>query len=159
MIRPTLHHFGQVIQHDNPPTSLPPKGPGHCTLLDAGSGDPDLLTVKAVKTIQTATMLLVDDQVSDAVLALATPSARVLRVGKRNASQATPQAFIEKIIIMAVSEGEQVVHLKGGDPFVWGRSSEEITHLRAAGVSVSVGEVPQGFLALKLSQNQPQTRH
>ena len=159
MTRPTLHHFGQVIHHDGSKTTPAPKGPGHCTLLGAGAGDPKLLPIKTVKAIQAATMLLVDEQVSDAVVALATPSARVVRVGKRPASRATAQTFIEKIIIMAVREGEQVVHLKGGDPFAMGRGGEEITHLQAAGVSVSVGEALQGFLALKMSQNPVITRH
>lgn len=159
MTRPTLHHFGQVIHHEDTPPKQAQKGPGHCTLLGAGQGDPGLLPIKTVKAIQTATMLLVDEQVSEAVVALATPSARIVRVGRRPVSQATAQAFIEKLIIMAVREGEQVVHLKGGDPFVLGRGGEEITHLQAAGVSVSVGDIPQGFLALKMSQNCQTTAH
>ena len=112
--------------------------PGHCTLVGAGPGDPDLLTVKAVKAIQSATVLLVDDLVSDEVVALAPPSARIVRVGKRGGCQSTPQAFIEKLILMAVREGEHVVRLKGGDPFVFGRGGEEVGHLQAAGVRVEV---------------------
>lgn len=152
MTRPTLHHFGQVIHHDDPQTQTVPKRPGHCTLLAVGPGDPGLLTANTVKTIQTATVLLVDDQVSEAVVALATPSARVVRVGGRPLNQATAQTFIEKIIIMAVREGNNVVHLTGGDRFFKGLGSEEITHLQAAGVSVRVGDTPQGFSASKMPQ-------
>ena len=138
MTQPTLGHFGQVIHHDGPQPKRQFTGPGHCTLVGAGPGDPDLLTVKAVKAIQSATMLLVDDLVSEAVVALAMPTARVIYVGKRGGCLSTPQAFIEKLIIMAVREGEQVVRLKGGDPFMFGRGGEEMAHLQAAGVSVGV---------------------
>ncbi|MFT4241209.1 MAG: uroporphyrinogen-III C-methyltransferase [Acidovorax sp.] len=111
---------------------------GRCTLVGAGPGDPELLTVKAVKAIQAATVLLVDDLVSDAIVALAAPGARVIHVGKRGGCKSTPQAFIEKLMLMAVNEGENVVRLKGGDPFIFGRGGEEVEHLRAAGVQVEV---------------------
>ncbi len=113
-------------------------GAGRCTLVGAGPGDPELLTLKALKAIQAATLLLVDDLVSDAIVALAAPGARVVHVGKRGGCQSTPQAFIEKLTIMAVREGETVVRLKGGDPFVFGRGGEETEHLRAAGIQVEV---------------------
>ncbi|WP_272971228.1 uroporphyrinogen-III C-methyltransferase [Comamonas terrigena] len=111
---------------------------GCCTLVGAGPGDPELLTVKALKAIQAATLLLVDDLVSPAIVAHAAPSARVVHVGKRGGCQSTPQAFIEKLMLMAVQEGENVVRLKGGDPFIFGRGGEEVEHLRAAGVEVQV---------------------
>ncbi len=111
---------------------------GRCTLVGAGPGDPELLTLKALKAIQAATLLLVDDLVSDAIVALATPGARIVHVGKRGGCQSTPQAFIEKLTVMAVHEGETVVRLKGGDPFVFGRGGEETEHLRAAGIEVTV---------------------
>jgi uroporphyrin-III C-methyltransferase len=112
--------------------------PGSCTLVGAGPGDPELLTIKALKAIQLATVLLVDDLVSDAIVALASPTARIIHVGKRGGCKSTPQAFIEKLTIMAVLEGETVVRLKGGDPFVFGRGGEEVEHLRAAGIAVTV---------------------
>lgn len=111
---------------------------GSCTLVGAGPGDPELLTIKALKAIQSATVLLVDDLVSDAIVAHASPSARIVYVGKRGGCKSTPQAFIEKLMLMAVREGESVVRLKGGDPFIFGRGGEEVEHLRAAGVQVSV---------------------
>jgi uroporphyrin-III C-methyltransferase len=118
-------------------TPLPP-GPGSCTLVGAGPGDPELLTIKALKAIQAATVLLVDDLVSEGIVGLASPSARIIHVGKRGGCKSTPQAFIEKLILMAVREGETVVRLKGGDPFVFGRGGEEVEHLQAAGVPVNV---------------------
>ncbi|WP_312784897.1 uroporphyrinogen-III C-methyltransferase [Acidovorax temperans] len=111
---------------------------GQCTLVGAGPGDPELLTIKALKAIQAATVLLVDDLVSDAIVAHASPSARIVHVGKRGGCKSTPQAFIEKLMLMAVNEGENVVRLKGGDPFIFGRGGEEVEHLRAAGVPVTV---------------------
>jgi uroporphyrin-III C-methyltransferase len=117
-------------------SSLPARG--QVTLVGAGPGDPDLLTLKAVKAIQQATVLLVDDLVNDAVLAHASPSARIVHVGKRGGCKSTPQSFIEKLMITAAQEGEIVVRLKGGDPFLFGRGGEEIEHLQAAGIPVSV---------------------
>jgi len=111
---------------------------GSVTLVGAGPGDPELLTLKAVKAIERATVLLVDDLVSDAILAFAPSSARIVHVGKRGGCKSTPQAFIEKLMIMAAREGETVVRLKGGDPFIFGRGGEEVEHLRAAGLQVQV---------------------
>ncbi|MDP1953914.1 MAG: uroporphyrinogen-III C-methyltransferase [Polaromonas sp.] len=111
---------------------------GHCTLVGAGPGDPELLTLKALKAIQTATVLLVDDLVSDEIVAFAKPGARIVHVGKRGGCKSTPQEFIEKLMIMAVREGENVVRLKGGDPFIFGRGGEEVEHLQAAGIEVTV---------------------
>jgi len=112
--------------------------PGRCTLVGAGPGDPELLTLKALKAIQAATVLLVDDLVSDGIVAFARPEARIVYVGKRGGCKSTPQAFIEKLMIMAAREGENVVRLKGGDPFIFGRGGEEVEHLRAAGLEVEV---------------------
>jgi len=117
-------------------TSLNPNG--QCTLVGAGPGDPELLTLKALKAIQAATVLLVDDLVSDEIVAYANPEARIVHVGKRGGCKSTPQEFIEKLMIMAVREGENVVRLKGGDPFIFGRGGEEVEHLRAAGIEVQV---------------------
>jgi len=111
---------------------------GRCTLVGAGPGDPDLLTLKALKAIQAASVLLVDDLVSDAIVAHAAPTARIVYVGKRGGCKSTPQAFIEKLMLQAVQDGENVVRLKGGDPFIFGRGGEEVEHLRAAGIEVEV---------------------
>ena len=111
---------------------------GKCTLVGAGPGDPELLTLKAVRAIEEATVLLVDDLVSEGVVAFASPKARIVHVGKRGGCKSTPQAFIEKLMVMAAREGENVVRLKGGDPFIFGRGGEEVEHLRAAGIEVHV---------------------
>lgn len=111
---------------------------GSCTLVGAGPGDPELLTLKALRAIRAATVLLVDDLVSDAIVAQAAPGARIVHVGKRGGCKSTPQAFIEKLMLTAVRAGERVVRLKGGDPFIFGRGGEEAEHLRAAGVAVAV---------------------
>jgi uroporphyrin-III C-methyltransferase len=111
---------------------------GKVTLVGAGPGDPELLTLKALKAIQRATVLLVDDLVSDEIVAFAQPGARIVYVGKRGGCKSTPQAFIEKLMLMAAREGEDVVRLKGGDPFIFGRGGEEVEHLREAGIEVDV---------------------
>jgi uroporphyrin-III C-methyltransferase len=108
------------------------------TLVGAGPGDPELLTLKAVKAIQQATVLFVDDLVSEEIVAFSAPGARIVYVGKRGGCKSTPQAFIEKLMVMAAREGETVVRLKGGDPFIFGRGGEEVEHLQAAGIRVEV---------------------
>lgn len=118
--------------------STPDLRPGTVTLVGAGPGDPELLTLKAVRAIGSATVLLVDDLVNPAVLAHAQPSARIVHVGKRGGCRSTPQAFIHKLMLLAAREGEVVVRLKGGDPFVFGRGGEEIDGLRAEGIAVQV---------------------
>jgi len=111
---------------------------GSCTLVGAGPGDPELLTLKALKAIQRATVLLVDDLVNEAIVAHASPTARIVHVGKRGGCVSTPQSFIEKLMLTAVREGEHVVRLKGGDPFIFGRGGEEVAHLQEAGIHVEV---------------------
>ena len=108
------------------------------TLVGAGPGDPDLLTVKAVKALRRATVALVDDLVSPGVLRYLRRSARVVHVGKRGGCASTPQAFIHKLMIGEALRGERVVRLKGGDPFIFGRGGEECDALREAGVAVEV---------------------
>ncbi|MBE2263186.1 MAG: uroporphyrinogen-III C-methyltransferase [Burkholderiaceae bacterium] len=132
-----------------PPQTHPLYRPGTVTLVGAGPGDPELLTLKAVRAIEAATVLLVDDLVSDAVVAMASPDARVVHVGKRGGCKSTPQAFIEKLMLMAAQEGETVVRLKGGDPFIFGRGGEEVEHLRAQGLTVHVvNGITAGLAAL-----------
>jgi uroporphyrin-III C-methyltransferase len=80
----------------------------------------------------------VDDLVNDAVLEHANPRARIVHVGKRGGCKSTPQAFIDKLMLKAAREGEVVVRVKGGDPFIFGRGGEEVEHLRTEGVPVQV---------------------
>ena len=111
---------------------------GCVTLVGAGPGDPELLTIKAVRAIRRATVLLVDDLVGAGVLRHARRSARIVHVGKRGGCRSTPQAFIERLMLTEAQRGERVVRLKGGDPFVFGRGGEEAAHLRGAGIAVEV---------------------
>lgn len=130
---------------------------GKVTLVGAGPGDPELLTLKALRAIEAATVLLVDDLVSREVVAHAQKTARVVYVGKRGGCKSTPQAFIEKLMVMAAREGENVVRLKGGDPFIFGRGGEEVEHLRAAGVQVEVVNGITSGLAAATSLGVPLT--
>ncbi len=111
---------------------------GSVTLVGAGPGDPELLTLKAVKAIGSASVILVDDLVNDAVLAHAQTDARIVYVGKRGGCQSTPQAFIERLMIAEYKKGEAVVRLKGGDPMIFGRAGEELAALKAAGIPCTV---------------------
>jgi uroporphyrin-III C-methyltransferase len=130
---------------------------GKVTLVGAGPGDPELLMLKAVKAIQAASVILVDDLVNDAVLAHARPGTRIVHVGKRGGCKSTPQAFIEKLMLLAAREGDNVVRLKGGDPFIFGRGGEEIEALQAAGIEVQVVNGITAGLAALTSLNVPLT--
>jgi uroporphyrin-III C-methyltransferase len=110
---------------------------GKVFLIGAGPGDPDLITLKAVKALQTAEVILIDDLVNRALLAHA-PHARVVEVGKRGGCKSTPQHFINRMMIALATQGQTVVRLKGGDPFLFGRGGEEMQALRQAGVSVEI---------------------
>ena len=117
---------------------MSPKCAGKVYLVGAGPGDPDLLTLKAVKAMRAADVLLVDDLISDEILAYANASARIVHVGKRGGCKSTPQEFIERLMIAEAKQGRTVVRLKGGDPFVFGRGGEECESLRAAGLEVEI---------------------
>ncbi len=134
-----------------------PASRGCVTLVGAGPGDPELLTLKALKAIQAATVLFVDDLVNPAIVAMASPAARVVHVGKRGGCKSTPQSFIEKLMVTAAREGESVVRLKGGDPFIFGRGGEEVEALQAAGVQVAVVNGITSGLAAMSSLNVPLT--
>ena len=117
-------------------------------LVGAGPGDPDLLTLKAVKAIARAQVLLVDDLVSDEVLAHAAPSARIVHVGKRGGCKSTPQEFIERLMVAEARAGRVVVRLKGGDPMLFGRGGEECAALAEAGIPYEiVNGITAGFAA------------
>lgn len=108
-------------------------------LVGAGPGDPELLTLKAVKALQKATVVLVDDLVNPEILAMHCQSnTRIAWVGKRGGCQSTPQAFIGKLMVREALAGERVVRLKGGDPMIFGRATEEIDVIRAAGLELEI---------------------
>jgi uroporphyrin-III C-methyltransferase len=111
---------------------------GKVWLIGAGPGDPELLTLKAVRVLGLADVTLVDDLVNPAVLAHLREGARVVHVGKRGGCKSTPQAFIEKLLVAEAKRGHNVVRLKGGDPFMFGRGGEECAVLAAAGIECEV---------------------
>ena len=111
---------------------------GKVYLVGAGPGDMELLTLKAVRAIGEADVVLLDDLVNREVLRFARPQAQVIEVGKRGGCRSTPQAFIEKLMVRLARAGKTVARVKGGDPFVFGRGGEEMTALRARGLEVEV---------------------
>ena len=113
-------------------------GSGMVYLVGAGPGDPDLLTLKAVKALQRADVILIDDLAGDAVLEHANPAARIVHVGKRGGCKSTPQEFIERLMVAEAEAGRIVVRLKGGDPFIFGRGGEECEALRLANIRYEV---------------------
>ncbi|MES2149742.1 MAG: uroporphyrinogen-III C-methyltransferase [Pseudomonadota bacterium] len=126
-------------------------------LVGAGPGDPELLTLKAVRAIGAADVLLVDDLVNPEVLQHARADARIVHVGKRGGCQSTPQAFIERLMVAEARAGRCVVRLKGGDPFIFGRGGEERASLMAAGIEVEVVNGISSGLAAPASIGVPLT--
>ena len=106
-------------------------------LVGAGPGDPELLTLKAVRALREAEVVMLDDLVNPAILEHC-PQARVIRVGKRGGCRSTPQAFIQRLMLRHARQGRCVVRLKGGDPCVFGRGGEEAAWLQARGVEVEL---------------------
>lgn len=114
------------------------KAAGKVFLVGAGPGDVELLTLKAVRALESADIILIDDLVNREVLQFAKRDAKVIEVGKRGGCRSTPQAFIEKLLVKLAKDGERVVRLKGGDPFVFGRGGEEMLALREAGIDYEI---------------------
>jgi uroporphyrin-III C-methyltransferase len=111
---------------------------GKVYLVGAGPGDPDLLTVRAHRLISHAAVILHDDLVPPAILALASPQAEVASVGKRFGSTGATQSEINERMISSARHGLDVIRLKGGDPGIFGRLAEEIDALEAAGVPFEI---------------------
>ena len=111
---------------------------GTVSLVGAGPGDPDLLTVKALRLIQTAEIILHDDLVPQAILALASPHAEILNVGKRCGTKTITQEEINTLMIENARTNHSVVRLKSGDPLIFGRAAEELAALTEAGVAFQI---------------------
>jgi uroporphyrin-III C-methyltransferase/precorrin-2 dehydrogenase/sirohydrochlorin ferrochelatase len=111
--------------------------PGHVALVGAGPGDPELWTVRAVRRLEAADLVLYDSLVDAAALASHT-RARCFLVGKRAGRASVRQETINGLMIRAARQGKRVVRLKGGDPFVFGRGAEEALALAAEGIPVEV---------------------
>lgn len=110
---------------------------GKVSLVGAGPGDPELMTLKAVRALSEADVVLVDDLVNREVLVHA-PQAKIVDVGKRGGCQSTPQHFIHRMMIALAEQGSRVVRLKGGDPYLFGRGGEEMQALREAGIEADM---------------------
>jgi uroporphyrin-III C-methyltransferase/precorrin-2 dehydrogenase/sirohydrochlorin ferrochelatase len=119
-------------------TSTGPRATGEVWLVGAGPGDPELLTLKALRALQDADVILYDRLVSDAVLDLARRDAMRICVGKAAGSVGSTQDEINGLLIEHANQGKRVVRLKGGDPFVFGRGGEELEALAAARINFSV---------------------
>jgi uroporphyrin-III C-methyltransferase len=111
---------------------------GKVWLVGAGPGDPDLLTLRAARLVMQAELIVHDGLVDPAVLALARPSARLVSVAKRRSRHTLPQGEINALLVREALAGKDVVRLKGGDPFIFGRGGEEAEACRRAGVPVEV---------------------
>ncbi len=111
---------------------------GHVWLVGAGPGDPDLLTRKAEKLIRAATVIFYDALVGEGVLALAKPDTRLIYVGKRSGRHSKDQRSINALLVGAALAGERVVRLKGGDPSIFGRLTEEMDALNEHGIPYSI---------------------
>ncbi|MEM6586201.1 MAG: uroporphyrinogen-III C-methyltransferase, partial [Pseudomonadota bacterium] len=112
--------------------------PGTVYLVGAGPGDPDLLTLRAARLIERAEVLVHDGLVSDQILAMAPPSARLISVAKQRARHTLPQEDINKLLIREALQGRDVVRLKGGDPLIFGRGGEEADEVWAEGIAVEI---------------------
>jgi uroporphyrin-III C-methyltransferase len=111
---------------------------GKVYLIGAGPGDPDLLTVKALRLIQTAGVVLHDDLVPQAILDLASPGAEMVNVGKRCGTKNITQEEINARMIEGARDGKNVVRLKSGDPLIFGRAAEEMAALTEAGIPFEI---------------------
>lgn len=111
---------------------------GEVWLVGAGPGDPDLLTRKAEKLIRAASVVFHDALVGEGVLVLVPDHVRLVSVGKRSGRHSKDQKSIDALIVEAAQAGERVVRLKGGDPAIFGRATEELDACRAAGIAVRI---------------------
>jgi uroporphyrin-III C-methyltransferase len=130
---------------------------GGVWLVGAGPGDPELLTIKALKVLRIADVVVHDGLVSDEILDLAPARARRISVAKRKSRHSYSQDEINKMLVAFAREGLKVVRLKGGDPFIFGRGGEELEACREAGVACHVVPGVTAALAAGASAGAPLT--
>jgi len=107
-------------------------------LVGAGPGDPDLLTIKALRALQNADIILHDSLVGPEILRLAAEDAELIDVGKRCGKHSSPQTRINQLLVECARTGKRVVRLKGGDPMIFGRATEEMDALKAANIPFEI---------------------
>jgi uroporphyrin-III C-methyltransferase len=136
---------GRTMRLIDPPMLRPTRtghvprcGAAKVTLVGAGPGDPELLTLKAARVLQQASLVLYDHLVADAVLDLVPPEAVRLYVGKEASRHTLPQEAISSLMVRLAREGRPLVRLKGGDGYIFGRGGEEVQALAEAGVPFEV---------------------
>lgn len=133
------------------------KAPSLLTLVGAGPGDPELITLKAIKAIAAAKVILYDALANEELLTHASPDAECTYVGKRYGCHALSQKEINELIIESALSKGHVVRLKGGDPFVFGRAMEEIEAARSNGIQVAIVPGISSALAVPATQMIPLT--
>jgi len=127
--------YSSAMHHDNAQLR---RGSGKVWLVGAGPGDPELISVKGLRLIQSADVIIHDRLVSPVLLQEVRTGALLIDVGKRPDHHPVPQSEIEKLLCLHAQRGCKVVRLKGGDPFIFGRGGEEMLALRAAGITVEI---------------------
>ena len=143
-------HAGEAARLDR-------RDDGKVWLVGAGPGDPELMTLKALRVLQSAEVVVYDRLIAPEILALAPASARRLYVGKRKSKHSVPQGDLNDLLVALAREGLAVVRLKGGDPFVFGRGGEEMLACRDAGVACEVVPGVSSALAAAASAGAPLT--
>jgi uroporphyrin-III C-methyltransferase / precorrin-2 dehydrogenase / sirohydrochlorin ferrochelatase len=119
-------------------TDAPRSAKGSVVLVGAGPGDPELLTLKALRALQSADVVLYDDLVAPAIIDMARREAEKIPVGKRGYRPSCQQGHIVSMLVSLAADGKRVIRLKGGDPMIFGRANEEMSALRAAGIAIEV---------------------